>query len=199
MVNRRANIVIRTHFGNTESFTIDSLVKQSTSLGPVLNNCSLDEVCAHCDSYQYGIVEIKTLEFVDHIADVNNGLPQSFHDHKIITGIMKRKRLKLSIDKCKLFKINGRGSGGSSLIVYGEPMKVEKLFRYLGDTFNSKSDNIALCKHRPDKPVGSTIEIISLFKETNFGKHQIYFMITVYQSVFLPRLIYNCESWSNLA
>ena len=77
-------------------------------------------------------------------------------------------------------------------------MKVEELFRYLGDTFNSKDDNVALCKHRVDKSVGSTIEIIYLCKETSFGKHQIYSMITMYQSVFLPRLIYNCESWSNL-
>ena len=198
MMNRRANIVIRTPFGNTESFTIDSLVKQGTSLGPILNNCSLDEICVHCDSYQYGAVEIKTLEFVDDIPDANNGLPQAFHSHKIITDIITRKRLKLSIDKCKLLKINGRGSGEGSLIVYGEPMKVEELFRYLGDTFNSKGDNVALCKHRVDKSVGSTIEIISLCKEVNFGKHQIYSMITMYQSVFLPRLIYNCESWSNL-
>ena len=96
MMNRRANIVIRTPFGNTESFTIDSLVKQDTSLGPILNNCSLDEVCVHCDSYQYGAVEIKTLEFVDDIADANNGLPQALHSHKIITEIIERKRLKLS-------------------------------------------------------------------------------------------------------
>ena len=91
MMNRRANIVIRTLFGNTESFTIDSLVKQGTSLGPILNNCSLDEVCAHCDSYQYGTVEIKTLEFVDDIADANNGSPQALHSDKIITNITKRK------------------------------------------------------------------------------------------------------------
>ena len=84
---------------------------------------------------------------------------------------------------------------GGSLIVYGEPMRVEELYRYLGDIFNSKGDNVALCKHRIDKSVGSTIEIISMCKETNFGKHQIY---TIYQSVFLPRLIYNCESWSNV-
>ena len=77
-------------------------------------------------------------------------------------------------------------------------MKVEELFRYLGDTFNSKGDNVALCKHRVDESVGSTIETISLCKETNFGKDQIYSMITMYQSVFLPRLIYNCESWSSL-
>ena len=46
--------------------------------------------------------------------------------------------------------------------------------------------------------MGSIIEIIPLCKETNFWKHQIFSMMVMYQSVFLPRLIYNCESWSNL-
>ena len=84
MMNRRANIVIRTPFGNTESFTTDSLVKQGTSLGPILNSCSLKEVSAHCDRYQYRTVEITTLEFVDDIADANNDSPQALHSHKII-------------------------------------------------------------------------------------------------------------------
>ena len=77
-------------------------------------------------------------------------------------------------------------------------MKFEQSFKHLGDTFNSKGDNVTLCKYRVDKLVGSTTEVISLCKETNLRKHQIYSMITMYQSVFLPRLIYNCESWSNL-
>ena len=64
--------------------------------------------------------------------------------------------------------------------------------------FNSKGNNVAFCKLRVDKSVGSIIEIISLCKETSFGKHQIFSMIIMYQSVFLPRQIYNCESWSNL-
>ena len=80
----------------------------------------------------------------------------------IFTDIMKRKRLKLSIGKCKLLKINSGASGGGSLTVCG------KTFKYLVDTFNSKSDSIALCKHRVDKSVASTIEIVSLCKETNF-------------------------------
>ena len=117
---------------------------------------------------------------------------------KIITNVMKRKWLKFSIANCTLLKISGRGSSGGSLIVCGEPLKAEESFKYLGDTFNSKGDNVALCKHRADKSVRSTIELVSLCKETNFGKHQIYSMLTMCQSVFLPRLIYNCESWSNL-
>ena len=73
LMNRRANIVIMTPFGNIRPFTTNSLVKQGTSLGPISNNCLLDEVCAHSNSYQYGTVEIKSLEFVDDIADANNG------------------------------------------------------------------------------------------------------------------------------
>ena len=38
LMNKRTNIVIRTPFGNTRPFTTNSLVKQGTSLGPILNN-----------------------------------------------------------------------------------------------------------------------------------------------------------------
>ena len=61
-------------------------------------------------------------------------------------------------------------------------MKVEETFKYLDDTFNSKGNNVALCKHRVDKLVGSITEIISLCKETNFGKHQIFSMMAMYQA-----------------
>ena len=197
-MNRRANIVIRIPFGNTRPFTAISLVIQGTSLGPILNNCSLDEVCAHSNSYQYGTVEIKSLEFVNDIADANNGSSQAIASHKIITDITERKRLKLSIDKCKRLRINGGKSDVNSLTVYGEQIKAEETFKYLDDTFNSKENNVTLCKHKVDKSVGCIIEIISLCKETNFGKQQIFSMMVMYQSVFLPRLIYNCESWCNL-
>ena len=119
MINRRANIVIRTFFGNTRPFTTNSLVKQDTLLGPILSNCSLDEMCAHSNSYQYSNVEIKALEFVNDIADANNGSSQAFVSHTIITDIIERKRLKLSIDKCKRLRINGGKSNVNSLTVYG--------------------------------------------------------------------------------
>ena len=158
----------------------------------------MDEVCAHSNSYQYGTVEVKSLEFVGDIADANNGSSRAIASHKIITDIIERKQLKLSFDKCKLLRINAGKSDLNSLTVYGEPMKVKEPFKYLGDTFNSKGNNAVLCKHRADKSMGSIIEIISLCKETNFGKHQIFSVMVMYQSVFLPRLTYNCESRSNL-
>ena len=99
LMNRRSNIVIRTPFGNARPFNHYFLSK--TRYFTILNNSSLDEVCAHSNSYQHGTVKIKTLEFVDDIADPNNGSSQALVSHKIITYIIQRKQLKLPIDKCK--------------------------------------------------------------------------------------------------
>ena len=83
-------------------------------------------MCAHSDSNQYGTEEIKSLEFVDDIADANNGPSQALASHKIISDIIERRRLKLSIDKCKLLRINGGKLDVNSLTAYREPMKVEE-------------------------------------------------------------------------
>ena len=56
-----------------------------------------------------------------------------------------------------------------------------------------------MIKDRVGKAVGTTNEIISLCKEVNFGKnHKISNMLLLYQSIFIPRLIYNCETWTNI-
>ena len=55
-----------------------------------------------------------------------------------------------------------------------------------------------MIKDRVGKAVGTANEIISLCKEVNFGKNQIYNMLLLYQSIFIPRLIYNCETWTNI-
>ena len=77
-------------------------------------------------------------------------------------------------------------------------MDVEIQFKYLGDVFNSQGNNIDLSKTRAAKSTGTSIEIISLCKEVKFGKKQIANMFLLYSSLFIPRLIYNCEAWSNV-
>ena len=54
-----------------------------------------------------------------------------------------------------------------------------------------------MIKDRVGKAVGTTNEIISLCKEVNFGKNQISNMLLLYRSIFIHRLIYNCETWTN--
>ena len=75
-MNHKAMIVVNTPFGDCNPISVENISRQGTVLGPVLNNCSLDKVCHESESYQSGIVNIKLLEFVDDIADPNDGPDQ---------------------------------------------------------------------------------------------------------------------------
>ena len=70
--------------------------------------------------------------------------------------------------------------------------------KYLGDLINSQGNNCDLIKSRIHRSYGSVTELISIGKEAYFGSKQIEIMLLLYRSVYLPRLIYNCESWSKL-
>ena len=51
-LNQRAEIVVRTPFGERDPLVVNNLARQSTVLGPILNNCSLDQICNEGKSYQ---------------------------------------------------------------------------------------------------------------------------------------------------
>ena len=70
--------------------------------------------------------------------------------------------------------------------------------KYLGDYVNSNGSNSDLIDVRVKKAQGSVIELISICKEAQLSLNQISAMFLLHRSVFLPRLIFNCETWSNL-
>ena len=106
LLNRNADIVVKTPFGDTEAFTIPDLVKQGTVFGPILNNCSLGKIFDNGQNYQYGEVKISPLEFVDDIAGINDGIAPAVSSNSRIRYSQDLKRLKFAHEKCKLLKIN---------------------------------------------------------------------------------------------
>ena len=125
-----------------------------------------------------GTVAIKALEFVDDIADLNSGSENAANSNKIIVSIQERKRLTFAAEKCGILKINSFDFS-NTVCVKGEDLKVvtQLTFKYLGDVLNSRGDNSEMIKDRDGKALGTTNEIISLCKEVNFGKNQIYDML----------------------
>ena len=92
-LNVKANITIKTLFGDTQALPLENLVKQGTVLGPVLNNCSLDRVCEESLGYHIGSVEIKSVEFVDDIADPNSDEISAKSSNRIVEQIQFEKCL----------------------------------------------------------------------------------------------------------
>ena len=77
-------------------------------------------------------------------------------------------------------------------------MKQVDVACYLGDHFDRQGNNSDLCKERITKAKGIIIELCSLCKGIHMENKQIESMLLLYKTVFIPRLIYNCEAWSDL-
>ena len=61
LMNRKAYITVKTPFGDTDPFISTDIVKQGTSLGPILNNCSPSNFCAEGRNFTFGSVEVKSM------------------------------------------------------------------------------------------------------------------------------------------
>ena len=97
LIDKRSNITVKTPFGDTYPFFAEEIIKQGAVLGPILNNCSLDDVCKEGKGYQYGSVELKPFEFVDDIADPNRNKYDAQISNKVITGIQELKKVEVFV------------------------------------------------------------------------------------------------------
>ena len=195
LMNIKATVTIKTPLGDTDPLFLSNFVKQGTVLGPVLNNCSLNKLSTDSIGYNFGSVQIKSMEFVDDLADPSRDKQSAQASNAILQAIQHEKRLTFSADKCELLKINSKDDTCSMVGVY---MKQVDVVCYLGDHFNRQANNSDLCKERVTKTNNTIIGLCSLCKGINMGNKQIESMLLLYKTVFIPRLIYNCEACSNL-
>ena len=130
-------------------------------------------------------------------ASSSSGSESSSTCSQTIEQIHHEKWLKFSARKCELLVI-GQVEDQCNLEVNNTTIKQVQHVKYLGDLINSQGNNCDLIKSRTDRSYGSVTELISICKEAYFRSKQIEIMLLLYRSVHLPRLIYNCESWSKL-
>ena len=117
-----------------------------------------------------GLANIKSLEFVDDIADVNQNFSSLCHSNKLIENIQHEKRLNFSSKKCELLKVGSKSSDGF-IYVNNKSITNSECTKYLGDYFNNFGTNSDLVDARVKKAEGSTIEVIAMCKEAQFSSN----------------------------
>ena len=152
-LKEKANVVVKTPFGETDQLSVMNIVKQETVLGSVLNNVFLYRVCKKSYGYRLGSVEIRSLEFVDGIADPNSDKNSAKTSNRIIRQIQHEKRISFSFEKCELLKMNSKYKQGN-ITVNGENIKLVEVARYFSDKFSSEGNYTDLCKDRVDRATG---------------------------------------------
>ena len=114
----------------------------------------------------------------------------------MIENIWHEKRLNFSSKKCELLKVGSKSSDGF-VYVNNTSITNSECTKYFGDYFNSFGINSDLVDARVKKAKDSTIELIAMCKEVQFSSNPSAVLL-LYRSVFLLRLIFNCETWSIL-
>ena len=91
LMNTKVQVTIRTPVGEPQPFICSNIVKQGTVLGPVLNNCSIDDFSKSSCPYYFGNTEFKSLEFVDDIADLNDDMISAQVSCKVMENMQDKK------------------------------------------------------------------------------------------------------------
>ena len=101
-----------------------------------------------------------------------------------------------SAEKCELLLVSRKAC--DSLPLNSDKINSVQKARHLGVLLNEKGNYSDLCEDTTDRAKTTVNELCALNKGINFGHRQIESLLILYKSVFVPRLIYNCEAWSGL-
>ena len=91
-------------------FLLSSLVKQGTVLDPVLNNCSLNKFLTESIEYHYATVQIKSMQLVDDLADLNKDTKSAPVSNSVLDNIQHENSATFSDKMYELLKKNFKGN-----------------------------------------------------------------------------------------
>ena len=86
-MNAKANVIVKTPFGDADPMHLTNIIMQGAVLGPMLNNCSLDRAFKEGHSYHLGYVELRQMEFGADIADPNSDEVSAELSNRIVEQI----------------------------------------------------------------------------------------------------------------
>ena len=199
-LNKQCNIVVKTP-GPTNEFSVKNVVQQGSVSGGILCSASTGEIADEIQTggTQIGRSIIKVLTYVDDIATVNTITGDVYHSHERVQWFSKKKRLGLSVGKCFILPINLKKSDViPRLFIDNKEVSTKKVVPYLGDHFNDKGTNTDLVEERVKKGKSCIISSMALCSDITMGIHAVETLLLLYQSLFLPVILYNAQSWSNL-
>ena len=194
-LNEHAKIKIFTPFGETRMFEVDDIVKQRTTLGPILCSISTGGYC-ETERFFIGDTTIAPLGYVDDLASINRTEYDVLRSHESAIHFQHKKRLQLSETKCKMLTINSKKRNITTITINDNPIEHVSEFIYLGDVINSNANNKSL--QRTKNVYNKMLGITAICKEICLGQYEIHVLIRLYHAIFLSTLLFNCQTWTRI-
>ena len=199
LLNKTANIVVKTPVGDTDIFTAKEIVKQGTIWGPemcCIETDSINRIGENCMT-AIGEIEYGVLGYVDDVLGAGGA-------EKIRTCARNMRRLEIlkkytfGMDKTH-YLIMKTGKENDELIeeeLEGGKIQKTEEHEYLGFWVNVNGDCQTQIEKKGDKLMGELSSIRKLACKESVGSLYFSVRLFLFEACIIPSMLYGFEAWS---
>ena len=203
LLNKDAQIAIRTSSGTTERFDISNTIMQGTVWANLMCTSTMDKLCKLAYQkpevlYKYRKeICVPPLQMVDDIITASECGITSVTNNAIVNAFIDSKKLKLSESKCAKIHIGDKTSfeNCSQHSVREELMKSSEKEKYVGDILNKNATSSDTLKNRKIRGYAVLSQMTSILSDIPLGKRRIEMGLELRQAWFLNGVLFNSEVW----
>ena len=140
--------------------------------------------------------EINDLLYVDDALTLAEGKPQQEETLRCINEFAIKHKIKWGPSKCKVLEIGRHTNIKVEWKLGDESIEGADSYKYLGDHISRKGTNNETINERIGKMKTATREIISYGSSSTMRKLKSHMLIELHESISIPSLLYNSESWT---
>ena len=197
-LNREAHFKVDTPAGMTDEIVVQEIVKQGTVFGPKLCCSSTGKINEDLNEEEaiFPNVIIKALAYVD---DLTGGGSRRF-----VKAVMEKGK---EMEKEKLWEFSAEKSNWMCSKQNAEEIEVEvgqgkieraRVYKCLGNMINERGNLDDQLKHMESKAEGVIREGRKICSESRVGKYEFEAKILVTETLSIPAVFYNIETWTKL-
>ena len=200
VTNTELKAKIKTKHGNTRTIERESGGKQGGKIIVTLFARLMDELSREMsENRNVGITidekEINDLLYVDDALTIAEGREQQEYTLQCINEFAIKHKIKWGPSKCKVLEVGRHTNIKPKWKLGDQEIEGAESYKYLGDVINRKGTNNENIEERVGKMKTSTRGIISYGISSTMRKLKSSMLIELHESISIPSLLNNSESW----
>ena len=208
--NKKAEVAIKTPSGMTERITVEKVIQQGGSWGPILCSNSTDTLGKKSLTEDKSLyiykksTKIPLLLFIDDIFSVSKCGIEALEKNVTITSQIEMKRLNFNVgseqkkSKCVKLHVGSKFIFCPNLKANGKNLEHTNEITYLGNILCGNASNGKNIKNRVSKGIGYISQIFTILDNVCFGEHFFEMALLLRESLLINAVLFTSEIWYNL-
>ena len=196
-INKKSNISIKTSMGDTPDFNIGESLKQGSVLASSLAAMHTDRLSQLFNNeglgVMYGNIRINCLLFQDDVLKLETSAHNLNKANEMITQYQKMNLMEFHQDKSKFMTT---AKEADSIKLGNINLGITDSYLYLGDYISTNGTLKDTIESRNRSCTSTVAELNSIIEETVDENILIDAIITYHNSIIIPKLCLNSETWT---